>query len=328
MPTLINIGVTNPNSGLFNYYIGPPNNGNCPGTLYSYGGNATPETEITVDLEDPIYGFQGEETEYCYKVCEYDLETSQEICCCFGSGTTTPVPPPAVDYDRYALTMRSCCNAEDVISIQLLLDAGSTAPQVGTVLQIGGECYTVTGLNGGPGQTYTNIPFVAGGCDNPVCTCVYQMRECGTDEIIGGLVEFSGGYQPNLGSSSGDIYTTAEGICTYFSLSTGTADVTLSAADLQIGVGCEACEEYTDRVKIQACKDPSIQFEVLITGLPQPSLGWAGFFVSEPVADAAGIPGGSDCFRVIGAAASTTYSLPYDGIVEIDDCTHFLCPVG
>ena len=324
MPTLVNIGVTNPNSGLFNYYIGPTDNGNCPGTLYSYENNATTETEITVDLEDPTYGFQGGETEYCYKVCEYDLETRQEICCCFGSGTTTPVPPPVDDYDRYALTMRSCCNEEDVISIQLLLDAGSTAPQVGAVLQIGGECYAVTGFNAGPGQTYTNIPFVVGGCDNPVCTCVYQMRECGTDEIIGGLVEFSGGYQPNLGSFNGDIYTTAEDICTYFSLSTGTADVTLSPADLQIGAGCEACEEYNEIVKVQSCKEDTT-FDVLLTGLPQPNLGWAGFYVGAAAIDA-GIPSGADCYRLLGPTISYSYTLSFDDLTQVNNCLDGLCP--
>jgi hypothetical protein len=70
MPTLVTIGINTPADG-YNYYIGP-----CGGTLVAYPGNTTTQDVIQVDLEDPIYGFVGGETTYCYQICTVELSNA------------------------------------------------------------------------------------------------------------------------------------------------------------------------------------------------------------------------------------------------------------
>jgi len=202
----------------------------------------------------------------------------------------------------------------------LLLDEGTTAPVQGTVYEIGGECYSVTNVGtGGGGATHTNLTPVSQGCDNEQCTCVYNMLRCVDNEPYL-LVEFTDGYQPSLGPD-GDIYNPPNGPCTYFTLSSGQSDITLTAGDLQIGARCESCNVFTERISIKSCKTGQV-FEVLVEGTPGAGevINWSSFYMGG------GTPLSGTCYEVLGAASNTNYTIDYNVLLQISDCNNEICP--
>lgn len=253
MPTLVTIGINTPADG-YNYYIGP-----CGGTLVAYPGNTTTDDVIQVDLEDPIYGFVGGETTYCYQICTVELSnkdfdpgggSSNEVCCCEGQGTLNdPIPIPTDPEDRYGIGSTSCCGV--VNNWEFILDSGSAAPQVGQVYLIYGTCYEITSLGVSTGPPVVNPLQIPNGCSDANCECSWQLLSCRSG-ANGPIVSFDNTYIPNTGQS-GDIYTIND-VCYYFSpvpLSTPPT-LTLQQADVTSG-GCDSCGNVKENFIFKEC---------------------------------------------------------------------------
>lgn len=273
MPTLVTIGINTPADG-YNYYIGP-----CGGTLVAYPGNTTPDDVIQVDLEDPIYGFAGGETTYCYQICTVELSnqdfdpggggsgSSNEVCCCEGQGTLNdPIPTPSDPPDRYGVGSTSCCGV--INNWEFVLDSGSPAPQVGQVYLIYGTCYEITSIGVSTGPPVENPLQIPNGCADANCECSWQLLSCRSG-ANGPIVSFDNLYTPNTGQS-GDIYTIND-ICYYFSpvpLSTPPT-LTLQQSDVTSG-GCDNCgDNQSETFVFGDCTgsiDNTVNIEV--TGIP------------------------------------------------------------
>lgn len=277
MPTLVTIGINTPADG-YNYYIGP-----CGGTLVAYPGNTTVEDVIQVDLEDPIYGFAGGETTYCYQICTVELSnadfdpggggsgssgtsgSSNEVCCCEGQGTLNdPIPTPSDPPDRYGVGSTSCCGV--INNWEFVLDSGSPAPQVGQVYLIYGTCYEITSIGVSTGPPVENPLQIPNGCADANCECSWQLLSCRSG-ANGPIVSFDNTYIPTTGQN-GDIYTLND-VCYYFSpvpLSTPPT-LTLQQSDVTSG-GCDNCGDNQSEtfVFIDCTSNDTLNIEV--TGIP------------------------------------------------------------
>ena len=326
MPTLVTIGINTPADG-YNYYIGP-----CGGTLVAFPNNTTAANVIEVDLEDPIYGFVGGETTYCYQICTVELSNgdfdpgggnSNEVCCCEGTGTLEdPIPTPDPE-DTYYVGATSCCGVAN--NWEFILDTGSPAPQIGDVYMIYSTCYEVTSLSVTTGTPVQNPLQIPNGCSDRNCECSWQLLSC-VDSSNGPIVSFNNTYIPNTGQG-GDVYLVNE-VCHYFAAapSSNTPDIYITQSDVTSG-GCDGCDSYTERIQVQSCKTNTI-YDLEVTDLPSVdyiSNNYTGFYIGQ-AAIVAGIPAGADCYRVLGQSSGSSYTISFNNVIQIADCFDDLCP--
>jgi hypothetical protein len=274
MPTLVTIGINTPADG-YNYYIGP-----CGGTLVAYPGNTTTQDVIQVDLEDPIYGFVGGETTYCYQICTVELSnadfdpgggssgtsgSSNEVCCCEGQGTLNdPIPTPSDPPDEYGVSVTSCCGVSNQFTF--LVDSGSPAPQPGQVYLIFGTCYTINSVDGSTGPPVENPFLIANGCVDEYCQCTWQLLSCRSG-ANGPLVSFDDNtYIPTTGQN-GDIYTLND-VCYYFSPVPSSAQpiLTIQQSELTSG-GCDSCGGDKENFVFKECATGE-QVVIEVTDIP------------------------------------------------------------
>lgn len=328
MPTLVTIGINTPADG-YNYYIGP-----CGGTLVAYPGNTTTEDVIQVDLEDPIYGFVGGETTYCYQICTVELSNadfdpgggnSNEVCCCEGTGTLDdPIPTPTDPNDRYGVSVTSCCGVTN--QFEFLVDSGNPAPQAGQVYLIFGTCYTINSVDGSTGPPVENPVLIPNGCADANCECSWQLLSC-RSSAIGPIVSFNNTYIPTTGQN-GDIYAIND-VCYYFSpvpLST-TPDLNLQQSDVTSG-GCDSCGDdqketfkfidctSNDTVAIEVTEIPNSVSNDDIVGITLSNVG-----LGNPFPNSIG-----GCIGVTEVTeAATTISITYSQLVSATTSNSSLC---
>lgn len=238
MPEIVNIGI-NTEGDFYNYYVAPfP----CTSENDFVPVFQSPVTDdfIQVDLEDPAFGFNGE-TQYCYKICIFNVVggSLEEECCCLGTGTVDdPIFPPVV-YDVYNLELTNCCTNEITYS-NISLTQPSSQPT--GLINIGGTCYSIDGTHTQTSTLYLTNPTINNSScfeDETCATCTYLLKNCTTNVTVAQAV-----FSDNTIPTSNNTYIFNETQCCYFEYGTDNTvpQITLSSSDL-INGDCDVCAD-------------------------------------------------------------------------------------